>query len=80
MRETCYEVLKELGLEDSPKFKLAMELEQIALKDPFFVERKLYPNVDFLLRHRLVRVRYSDRNVYRYLCVIPQCRLDFTLA
>ena len=39
MRETCYEVLKELGLEDSPKFKLAME--QIALKDPFFVERKL---------------------------------------
>ena len=47
MRETCYEVLKELGLEDSPKFKLAMELEQIALKDPFFVERKLYPNVDF---------------------------------
>ena len=42
-----YEVLKELGLEDSPKFKLAMELEQIALKDPFFVERKLYPNVDF---------------------------------
>ena len=47
MRETCHEVLKELGLEDSPKFKLAMELEQIALKDPFFVERKLYPNVDF---------------------------------
>lgn len=47
MRETCYEVLKELGLEDSPKFKLAMELEQIALKDPFFIERKLYPNVDF---------------------------------
>ena len=39
--------MKELGLEDSPKFKLAMELEQIALEDPFFVERKLYPNVDF---------------------------------
>ena len=80
MRETCYEVLKELGLEDSPKFKLAMELEQIALKDPFFVERKLYPKRRFLLRHRLVRVRYSDRNVYRYLCVVPQRRLDFTLA
>ena len=47
MRETCYEVLKELGLENDPKFKLAMELEQIALNDPFFVERKLYPNVDF---------------------------------
>ena len=47
MRQTCYEVLKELNLEDNPKFKLAMELEKIALKDPFFVERKLYPNVDF---------------------------------
>ena len=47
MRETCYEVLKELGLEDDPQFKLAMELEQIALNDPYFVERKLYPNVDF---------------------------------
>ena len=47
MRETCYEVLKELGLENDPKFKLAMELEKIALSDPFFIERKLYPNVDF---------------------------------
>lgn len=47
MRETCYEVLKELGLENDPKFKLAMELEKIALNDPFFIERKLYPNVDF---------------------------------
>ncbi|MDO5058495.1 MAG: citrate synthase [Neisseria sp.] len=47
MRETCYEVLKELGLENDPKFKLAMELEKIALNDPYFVERKLYPNVDF---------------------------------
>ena len=60
MRETCYEVLKELGLEDSPKFKLAMELEQIALKDPFFVERKLYPNVDFYFRYRLVCIGYSN--------------------
>ena len=47
MKKTCYEVLSELGLQDSPKFKLAMELEQIALNDPYFVERKLYPNVDF---------------------------------
>ncbi|XXQ69168.1 citrate synthase [Neisseriaceae bacterium B1] len=47
MKQTCYEVLQELGLQDSPKFKLAMELEQIALNDPYFVERKLYPNVDF---------------------------------
>lgn len=47
MRETCYEVLAELGLQDDPKFKLAMALEKIALEDPYFVERKLYPNVDF---------------------------------
>jgi len=47
MRETCHEVLDELGLHDDPKFKLAMALEKIALEDPYFIERKLYPNVDF---------------------------------
>ncbi|MGK5024042.1 citrate synthase [Janthinobacterium sp. RB2R34] len=47
MRETCYEVLAELGLQDDPLFKLAMELEKIALNDDYFVSRKLYPNVDF---------------------------------
>jgi citrate synthase len=47
MRETCYEVLNELGLHDDPSFALAMKLEQIALEDDYFVERKLYPNVDF---------------------------------
>ena len=47
MRETCHEVLNELGLQDDPLFKLAMELERIALEDEYFVSRKLYPNVDF---------------------------------
>jgi citrate synthase len=47
MRETCYEVLGELGLENDPLFKLAMSLEKIALEDEYFVSRKLYPNVDF---------------------------------
>jgi citrate synthase len=47
MRETCYEVLEELGLQDDPLFKLAMTLEKIALEDEYFVSRKLYPNVDF---------------------------------
>ncbi|WP_275576201.1 citrate/2-methylcitrate synthase, partial [Aquitalea magnusonii] len=41
------EVLNELGLHNDPKFKLAMALEKIALEDPYFIERKLYPNVDF---------------------------------
>src|SRR5262245_25685731 len=47
MRETCYEVLGELGLENDRLFKLAMALEKIALEDEYFVSRKLYPNVDF---------------------------------
>jgi citrate synthase len=47
MRETCYEVLGELGLENDPLFKLAMALEKVALEDEYFVSRKLYPNVDF---------------------------------
>ena len=47
MRETCYEVLDELGLQKDRVFKLAMALEKIALEDDYFVSRKLYPNVDF---------------------------------
>jgi len=47
MRETCHEVLGELGLHNDPLFKLAMALEKIALEDDYFVSRKLYPNVDF---------------------------------
>lgn len=47
MRKTCHEVLNELGLNDDPIFKLAMQLEKIALEDDYFVSRKLYPNVDF---------------------------------
>ena len=47
MQETCNEVLIELGLENDPLFKLAKELEKIALEDDYFVQRKLYPNLDF---------------------------------
>lgn len=46
MRETCHEVLQELGV-NTPLLEVAMELERIALSDPYFIERKLYPNVDF---------------------------------
>ena len=46
IREVCYQVLEETGIKD-PMFGLAMKLEEIALKDEYFVERKLYPNVDF---------------------------------
>lgn len=47
MRETCHEVLEALGAHNAPIFKLAMELERIALQDDYFIEKKLYPNVDF---------------------------------
>ena len=47
MQETCNEVLGELGLENDPLFALAKALEKVALEDEYFVERKLYPNVDF---------------------------------
>lgn len=46
IREMCHEVLEDLGVDD-PHLELAMRLEEIALKDDYFVERKLYPNVDF---------------------------------
>ena len=47
MQKTCHEVLDELGMKDEPLLELAMELERIALEDEYFVEKKLYPNVDF---------------------------------
>jgi citrate synthase len=46
MRETCHEVLTELGIKD-PLLDVAMALEKVALEDPYFIEKKLYPNVDF---------------------------------
>ena len=47
LRQTCQEVLAELGKIDEPLLKIAVELERIALSDEYFIERKLYPNVDF---------------------------------
>lgn len=47
MQKTCYEVLAETGRADDPLFKLAMKLEKIALEDEYFVDKKLYPNVDY---------------------------------
>jgi citrate synthase len=47
LRESCHEVLNELGIKDEPLLELAMELEKISLEDDYFISRKLYPNVDF---------------------------------
>ena len=47
IREMCHRVLKQMGRTDSPLFDLALELEEVALKDEYFIEKNLYPNVDF---------------------------------
>src|SRR5882724_2502581 len=47
MQRTCHEVLAELGIKDDPLLKTALELERIALQDEYFIEKKLYPNIDF---------------------------------
>ncbi len=47
MERTCHEVLNELGVKDEPLLEIAMELERLALEDDYFIEKKLYPNVDF---------------------------------
>jgi citrate synthase len=47
MQKTCHEVLTELGIKDDPLLDVAMELEKIALSDEYFIEKKLYPNIDF---------------------------------
>ena len=47
MQQTCHEVLEELGVQDDPVLAMAKELERIALEDDYFVEKRLYPNVDF---------------------------------
>ena len=47
IREMCHKVLKKVSRDDSPMFELALELEQVALKDDYFIEKNLYPNVDF---------------------------------
>ena len=47
MRQTCHEVLAELGVDNDPTLQMAQRLEEIALEDEFFIERRLYPNVDF---------------------------------
>ena len=47
MQKTCHQVLDSLGIKNNPLLSLAMKLEKIALEDEYFIERKLYPNVDF---------------------------------
>ena len=68
MQKTCHEVLDELGIKDDPLLEVAMELERIALTDEYFIEKKLYPNVDFYSGITL-------RAVATILSVIPSVEL-----
>ncbi len=63
MRQTCHDVLEHLKLHDDPLFKLALELEKIALSDEYFIEKKLYPNVDFY-SGILLRALKIPKNMY----------------
>ena len=79
MKVSCDEVLAELGVQD-PRLAVAIELERIALSDPYFAERKLFPNVDFYSGIILERDWYSNQHVHRNLCGIKNHWLDYTLA
>ncbi|KAF5272356.1 hypothetical protein FQR65_LT17441 [Abscondita terminalis] len=61
MKKTCHDVLEETGQKEVPLFKLALALEKIALEDPYFVERKLYPNVDFYSGIHMTNVKTQTK-------------------
>ena len=75
MRETCHKVLQTLGAQDEPLFKLAMELERIALEDDYFIEKKLYPNVDFYSG-----ITLSAIGIPANMCFGSYGRMDVTLV
>ena len=79
MKNSCDEVLAELGLENDPLLKIAKRLEQIALEDEYFVERKLYPNVDFYSGIILESDRHSNQHVHCYLRIVSHNRMDLAL-
>ncbi|MFN7710562.1 MAG: citrate synthase [Holosporales bacterium] len=72
MRQTCHEVLDALGMRDEPLLQLAMELEAIALKDPYFVEKKLYPNVDFY-SGIILRAMGIPTSMFTVLFAVARC-------
>ena len=75
IKKACFDVLNSLGVH-SRLLEIAVELEEIVLKDDYFVERKLYPNVDFLFRCDLQRHRHTLQHVHSALCHWPTPRVD----
>ncbi len=72
MRETCHDVLKALGNVDDPLFETAVELERIALEDSYFIEKKLYPNVDFY-SGIILRAIGIPTNMFTVIFALSRC-------
>ena len=64
MQIQCHAVLDELGMHDDPLLKVAIELERIALQDEYFIEKKLYPNIDFYSGITLKALGFPDQHVH----------------
>ena len=79
LQKIAEDVLKQEHKLENKLFDLAKELESIALNDDYFVEKKLYPNVDFLLRNNIKSNGFSYITFYSYFCCNQNCRVDFTL-
>ena len=76
MQKTCHEVLDELGIKDDPLLDVAMELERIALHDDYFIEKKLYPNIDFYSGITLKAMGFPTTHVHRAVRGRAHGRLD----
>ena len=79
MKESAHEVLEELNKLDDPLLKVAIELEKIAFKDEYFIEKKLFPNVDFYSGIILKALGLSNKYVYSFICNWKNCWLDFSM-
>ena len=76
MQRTAHEVLNELGVKDDPLLDVAMELERIALHDDYFIEKKLYPNIDFYSGITLKAMGFPLDDVHRTVRGRAHRRLD----
>ena len=76
MQKTCHEVLSEIGIKDDPLLDVALELERIALHDEYFIEKKLYPNIDFYSGITLKAMGFPTTHVHGAVRGRPHGRLD----
>ena len=79
MKESAHEVLEELNMQDDPLLKIAIELEKIALKDEYFISKKLIPKCRFLFRYNSKSIRFPYKHVYSTICNRKNCRMDITM-